>query len=150
MRHAHTESGQDDRQRQLTQAGVAAAAVRGEQLAAAVRPDHVLCSTAVRARQTWELAREALGGMDAVFDDSLYLASTRALLDAIRSCPAHASCLLVVAHNPGLSDLARGIGRGRRELTVAMRPGDVIVLQTDAPTWADAADGDFTPIVRLP
>ena len=49
MRHAHTESGSDDRQRRLTPAGEAAARSRGGELAEVVRPDHVLCSTAVRA-----------------------------------------------------------------------------------------------------
>lgn len=148
MRHAHTEAGSVDRQRRLTSVGEEAAAARGVQLAAHVRPDLVRCSTAVRAVSTWEAVRSPLGSPAVELADRLYLASTVELLHAIRTCPDDRECLMVIAHNPGLSDLVRGIGEG--SLVSVLSPADAVVLRSDAYTWADAANGRFTCLLRFP
>jgi phosphohistidine phosphatase len=72
-----------------------------------IRPTLVLCSPAVRTRQTLDLIREAIG-QDAriVYDKALYLAEGDALLARIRAVDNHVSCLLMIGHNPGLQDLA--------------------------------------------
>lgn len=66
-------------------------------------PDHVLCSTAVRARQTWQLAETGLGTSPPVnFERRVYQASAAGLLDLIHLVPS----LLVVGHDPAVQDLA--------------------------------------------
>ncbi|MEU3790090.1 histidine phosphatase family protein [Streptomyces fructofermentans] len=69
-------------------------------------PDLALCSTAVRARQTWELAAEQFGTPPPVRHDArLYAADVRELLDVLREAPDEARTVLLIGHNPGLEDL---------------------------------------------
>jgi phosphohistidine phosphatase len=71
-----------------------------------VRPDLVLCSTALRARATLDLVLPGLGKPATAFDDDLYHASAAGLLERLRALPDDAAAVLLVGHNPGLHDLA--------------------------------------------
>ncbi len=97
-----------DHERPLARRGVRDAPAMGRWLRAAGHvPDQVLCSTARRARETWQLAQLALGAAPpVVFDDRAYQASALQLLDLIRSAPAAARTLLVVGHDPAVPELA--------------------------------------------
>lgn len=69
-------------------------------------PDVVLVSTSRRTAQTLE-AFEPWADTPLVDRlDSLYLASTPAILSAIREVGATARSVMVVGHNPGMHDLA--------------------------------------------
>jgi phosphohistidine phosphatase len=98
-----------DHERPLARRGQQDAPLMGRWLrAAGYIPDRVVCSTARRAAQTWQLAQPALGSAPpAVFDDRLYDAETAQLLDVIRRAPAPVRTLLVVGHDPALPGLAR-------------------------------------------
>ena len=97
-----------DHDRPLAPRGRRAAPVMGHWLAGAgYIPDRVVCSTALRARQTWQLAQPVLGAAPAVFDDRLYEASPAQLLDLIRRTPAATRTLLIVGHDPAVPELAR-------------------------------------------
>jgi phosphohistidine phosphatase len=70
-------------------------------------PDQVLCSTARRARETWELARDELAATVPVsFDDRVYQASATQLLDLIHHAPPAGKTLLIVGHDPAIPELA--------------------------------------------
>jgi len=79
LRHAKTEAAaaqQDDHERALTKRGLADAQAMGEYLRQqGIRPDRVVCSTAMRTRQTWEqlfsppLEGGAGGGVGATYSD---------------------------------------------------------------------------------
>src|SRR5215472_2164178 len=59
-------------------------------------PDQVLCSTARRARQTWQLAQPAVKAAPPVsFEDRIYLASAGQLLDLVRQAPRAAQTFLL-------------------------------------------------------
>ena len=80
------------------------------------RPDIVICSPAVRTRQTLEAVRSVLGDPEVSFPDELYAASEDTLLGAIRAVPSKTGSVLVIAHNPGLELLAMELaGGGDRE-----------------------------------
>lgn len=69
--------------------------------------DHILSSTAKRARQTAQLLCEG-AGLDAKkieWQDSLYLADTAALLAAIGQTTGKTKQLMIIGHNPGLEEL---------------------------------------------
>ncbi|HEV2081358.1 MAG TPA: histidine phosphatase family protein [Brevundimonas sp.] len=110
MRHAKAErdsaSGRDvDRPlsaRGVTDAGLVARALaqRG------VRPDVALVSSAERTRQTWDAAHDAFGDVDVVIEAGLYDASAAALRRAVEAQEDRAGCLAVIAHNPGVHQLA--------------------------------------------
>jgi len=97
-----------DHERPLAHRGQRDAPVMGRWLRTAGHvPDHVLCSTARRARETWELAQAALGASPPVsFEDRVYGASAPDLLDLIHGAPRAATTLLIVGHDPGIQQLA--------------------------------------------
>jgi phosphohistidine phosphatase len=69
-------------------------------------PDLVLCSTAQRTRETWQLAEEALGGHpQTVFEERVYDASVTDVLDLARETPADVRTLLIVGHDPAMRGL---------------------------------------------
>ena len=75
-----------------------------------LRPDLVLCSPALRARQTWSLVARSLDSKIAVNElRDLYLSSPGRLLDAIRRAPDAAPCVMLVGHNPGMEHLAMAL-----------------------------------------
>jgi phosphohistidine phosphatase len=70
-------------------------------------PDVVVCSAAVRTRQTWELVAPGLGGSPSVmFEPRAYAASALTLLYLAQELPSRYRSALLIAHNPGLADLA--------------------------------------------
>jgi phosphohistidine phosphatase len=70
-------------------------------------PDLVLVSPARRAQQTAEVVARALAlpARRVLREEALYLASAADLLTAARRSGPRVAHLLVVAHNPGLSEL---------------------------------------------
>lgn len=137
MRHAKAErdapSGRDA-DRPLSQRGRADAALVARALAArGVRPDMALVSAAARTRQTWEEAHDAFGDVEVLIEPGLYDASADALLRAVRGLEDRAGCLIVIAHNPGVHQLAvdlLALGAGS--------PAQLDRLATGFPTGAAA------------
>ncbi len=81
-------------------------------------PDRVLCSTARRARETWQLAEEELGAHPpTTFEDRVYGASATELLDLARQTPPGVRTLMIVGHEPAMRDLALDLADAQ--------PGDV-------------------------
>jgi phosphohistidine phosphatase len=75
-------------------------------------PDLVVCSTARRTSETWELAAAELGTSPSVrFERRVYEASTDQLLQLVRESPATAGTLLVVGHEPTMSQLTLLLAR---------------------------------------
>jgi phosphohistidine phosphatase len=74
------------------------------------QPDVVVVSAATRTRQTWDLVAPELGGSPAVhFEPRAYAASALTLLYLAQELPARYHTALLIAHNPGLSDLATSL-----------------------------------------
>jgi phosphohistidine phosphatase len=72
-----------------------------------IQPELVLCSSAVRTRETLERLRVARGGGSTVLlEDELYGASAEQLLERIRLVPEAIASVMLIGHNPGLQDLA--------------------------------------------
>jgi phosphohistidine phosphatase len=115
VRHAHAEwpayTGRDfDRPltpRGLGDARTMAAAIRD----AGHRPTLLLTSPAKRTRQTAEIIATTLGIPGAAIRevDALYNASCNTLDVELRQALTAAPAVLLVAHNPGISELARAL-----------------------------------------
>lgn len=96
----------DDHDRFLTKRGHRSASLIGDWLVDhACLPDHVLCSTAIRARETMDGILGQFSAKPGVtLAPELYLASPETMLRHIKRQPA--GTLLVIAHNPGMAELA--------------------------------------------
>ncbi|MBV7696536.1 histidine phosphatase family protein [Streptomyces sp. TRM70350] len=109
LRHAKSARppGVADHERPLAPRGRRDAPAAGRALAEAdCLPDLALCSTAVRARQTWQLASAQWGTPPPVrHDPRLYAADVPDLLAAVQAVPPEIRTLLLVGHNPGLEEL---------------------------------------------
>jgi phosphohistidine phosphatase len=111
MRHADArweDPGIDDFARPLNRRGIAGAEAMARRLRELkLVPDRLLASTARRAEQTADIvARElSLPVRSVLRDEALYLAGAADLLRIIQGTGPRIAHLLVIAHNPGASDL---------------------------------------------
>ncbi|HET8601462.1 MAG TPA: histidine phosphatase family protein [Segeticoccus sp.] len=115
LRHAKAEKGRDkaDAERELADRGMRDAEAVGEWIVEATADGHVppidvvVCSTALRTKQTWEAA--VAGGAEAGdvwYDRTVYNASPEALLDVVHELPEDCSTAVIVGHSPGVPWLA--------------------------------------------
>jgi len=110
LRHAKTERDSEsgeDYDRRLDERGRLDSELVGAWLAAQKTvPELALVSSAVRARETWEIVAPHVPSCRAEFQDALYLANPLQIFKAIRRVPDSVTSVLVLGHNPGLHELA--------------------------------------------
>ncbi|SDE70892.1 SixA phosphatase family protein [Rhodospira trueperi] len=140
----------EDHDRPLAPRGEHAATAMGAVLEGlSPRPAWVLCSTAVRARQTHDLARHGLADIPAsavLVEPDLYTFEASALRQRLQRLDDGVPSVLVIAHNPALEDLARDLttgddGSARRRLRRKFPTAALAVLALDVARWADLAPG---------
>jgi phosphohistidine phosphatase len=165
LRHAKTEhdapSGQDQDRRLDDRGRLDAAAIGAWIGRHPPLPDAVLVSTAVRARQTWEIAGQAMqdalreqvasqrGEWQVEFLADIYGAEPAQLLQIIRmagvnssgSLPGH---LLVVGHNPGMHELAlmltgSGDAAAKKALEDNLPTSGLAILDFAIDDWSEVA-----------
>jgi phosphohistidine phosphatase len=109
-------------------------------------PDLVVCSTARRTTETWQLAAAELGASPPVrFEPRVYGAGTDELLDLVRESPATLGTLLVVGHEPTMSQLtlllagaaAAGGAPGLLERVEVKFPTAAIAVLAFTGGWSD-------------
>lgn len=150
VRHAKTADpgASPDHERALTARGHADARALGEWLKdRGIRVDLVLCSTAVRTRETWADVVESSGlGALVEHDQRIYNASVEALLRVITQEGGSARSIALVGHAPGVPALVATLTEG-----VAAEPNGpslddgfptctAAVLEVDVP-WRKVAPG---------
>jgi phosphohistidine phosphatase len=146
MRHATAAGGTGrDVDRPLTPSGRDEARFVGECLRLeGPIPDRVLCSTALRCRETWRalaagLEAGAPSAIEVAFEAELYNATAAGLLHAVR-CQTDPANVLVLAHNPGISVFALELVRRDPESAALLRggfsPATIAVFEVDGP-WPE-------------
>lgn len=154
LRHAKSswdDHSLDDFDRPLNQRGQQAAPRMGRWIREHdLVPDHVLCSAARRARETWEAVSAELGSpVETTVLRSLYLAEPEGILEVVHQADDEDDVVLVVGHNPGFEDLSRlltgrGKGRALEQLADRMPTGALAVLRFDVDRWDEVAPGEGT------
>lgn len=121
-----------------------------------IRPDLVLCSPALRARETLALIAEAIGDKaSVVYDKDIYLAEVEDLLTRIRHVDNAAACVMVIGHNPGMQDFAVALVRprakkNRAKLAAKFPTATLACFKLPIATWANLqpAQAVLTKFVR--
>lgn len=127
----------DDHARRLTKRGEREAWESATRIASLPPPpERILASAAPRARQTATIALDALGLPSRLLtvDPQLYLAEVRGLLEAIAAVEDDCTHLLVVGHNPGLSELVHVLAPGGA--FGSLDTGAWCTLESPAESWA--------------
>lgn len=150
----HAKSSRDDpsladMERPLNRRGERDAARMGEYIARSkLVPERVLCSPALRTRQTWALAAaEMPSPPTATICPELYdFGDGTPLLSCLRARGEQARRVMIVSHNPSTHNLAlRLVGSGheglRKRLAEKYPTGALAILTFEAGEWADIAEG---------
>lgn len=151
LRHAEPESGragQDDRERPLTEVGREHAQDIGRWLREqGLGCDEVMCSPALRTRETMqEVAEAGCPEAEVQIEHRLYNADAQAVLSVVRESLNDANVLLVVGHAPGLPALAslladgEGHDEAHERMSQGFPPGAVAVLRFSG-HWEDLTFG---------
>ena len=153
LRHAKSAWPDDlaDHQRPLASRGRREAPLAGRWLSEHVGEiDLVVCSPALRTRQTWELVSAELdrtgteragrpGAPEFRVDERVYEAGAGDLIRVARELPAAVGTALVIGHNPGLEDLVGTLtGDWPTMLTSA------IAVLTVPGEWSEVSPGQLT------
>jgi len=146
LRHAEAEParpGLSDFDRTLTPQGHAQAQAAARRLRQfGVHLDALLASPAARARQTAVIVAAQLH-LDAVllYEPALYLGAAATVLQPLQHCSAAARAVLVVGHNPALSELARELAGNPPgdEHRFVLATGDLCRIEFEADSWSTLA-----------
>jgi phosphohistidine phosphatase len=143
LRHAKSSWKDDslkDFDRPLKGRGRDAAQRMGKRLASEKLEDAVLiCSPAARARETAQIVlKHSRLRMDQRFDERIYEASLRDLLQVVSEIPDDKQTAMMIGHNPGFEELLTFLtGEARRMPTCALAK-----IKLEAASWKDLRAGE--------
>lgn len=138
VRHAKSSwsnPGLSDRQRPLNKRGKHDAPMMGRRIAEhGIRPSLIISSPAKRAWTTAKIvAREISYPREFLQrEDKLYLASLDDFLDVLVSQESEFNSIMVVGHNPGITDFTNFLSPG---LTNNLPTAGVVSVQIDQDDW---------------
>lgn len=135
IRHAHTPPGSPDESRELSEYGKQQARWMGGRLADHVTaPDMIVCSPAIRTRQTAGLVSESFGmkGPDIRIERMLYESTLEDYLDVLKQIDEKASSVWLVGHNWAITALAQNLtGENRLDMV----PCTAVWMVFEAEDW---------------
>ncbi|MDR3285247.1 MAG: hypothetical protein LBS83_01015 [Holosporales bacterium] len=103
--------------------------------------DFVLCSGLKRAKQTFQAIYSVVPTKTRfMFDDSLPQISSIGLLDKIQWTPSIYNKILIVGHNPGLSQFLNDIIPGQSN---KLSTCELVLLEANVKTWQDISYNHF-------
>lgn len=151
MRHGKAESAHtSDVDRPLTPKGHKQSVVVGRYLREqSLIPSTVLVSSARRTRETWDSLRRELGkeAPEASCLDELYLGGTQEVRRALAQVDAREKIVLVIAHEPTMSQLAAALANDETSETSALAQvrigvptGSMSVLTSTRGSWGELSD----------
>ena len=138
LRHgksSRNDLGLSDHERPLAPRGEADASAMAERITAAgIRPSLIISSPAARAWTTAKLFAKAISYPVEFLhrEDRLYLASLDKLLDVMEEQDAAFNSIVVVGHNPGLTELANYLLPG---VTDSIPTCGIVSLNIETDSW---------------
>jgi phosphohistidine phosphatase len=147
LRHAKSDwadAATPDAGRPLSREGRAACGLLANHLARTrLAPDLILCSSALRTRQTVERIGPGLPrDIPVLTEDRLYLATAEDLLSRLRDLDDGLPSVLLVGHNPGIHELAvELLPPPDRHLMPTFPTAALAVLDLRVRRWAELGPG---------
>jgi phosphohistidine phosphatase len=147
VRHSKTEdrdSALSDFNRSLNEEGKSDTVKMGKFLLnAGIVPDLIITSSAKRAYETAHSLSDIFNIEEENFrvTKKLYYCSAKTILNQICGVPETVKNLLIVSHNPGISDLSRGLSENR---SFYMDNTQVIILTYEIERWSGV--GESKPV----
>jgi phosphohistidine phosphatase len=160
LRHAKAgwgDSNQRDFDRPLTEQGARAADILGEYMRRNnITPDTILCSPAVRTRETLKHVDDKTGWiLSPIFVRDIYMATAEHLMQLVQSLHEPNSNVLMIGHNPGFEDLLLElVGHGDaslRDMMVQKLPTATLAqVDFDVDSWKGIAkkSGTLSRFIR--
>jgi phosphohistidine phosphatase len=108
-----------------------------------IRPELVLCSSALRARETLERLGPAVEGAEVEIEEELYAAGADTLLGRLRRVGDGVDSVLLVGHNPAAELLVlrlTGSGAGVDRVAEKFPTGALATMELER-SWSDLGDG---------
>ncbi len=151
LRHAQKNASEDeyDYDIELTQKGLEDSKIIGEKLKEKkIKPDLIVSSPAVRARQTAEIvAHEIDYYKNIMYNEVIYQAFLNEIVESITYTFDTVDTLMIVGHNPSLTALAVSFGGFKEELKMA----NAIRLDFDCNSWTaiDKSNAKFVELIEI-
>lgn len=144
----------EDHDRPLNDRGRRSARELGDWMASrGYEPEEVLCSTALRTRETWERVAGAPLEVRPVvrMEKRLYLADPATMLEVLRT--ATQPTVMMLGHNPGIAEFAAQLpARPPMDPDFRRYPTSAtLVVDFQADSWADVqpSEGSVMDFVRM-
>ena len=144
MRHGESDQffrGRDF-DRPLTENGYAFCTSQSSLLLKKSPVDFILCSGALRTRQTLDALKDELSiPQSVIYDDALFLASTRYLIEQIESIPENKNHALVIGHGPTVSGTYQWLTDGSETQHLLFSAGDIKSMKLSISNWLELYPG---------
>ncbi len=143
MRHAQAETlgfQGSDHDRQLTELGEQQARNMAEKIGEQLsKIEFILVSSAARTLATAEIVAKhiALSNDQIKIDQRIYNAESDVLSEVVHELPDIFSTVLLVAHNPGVSELCFNY----TDQGISFRPASACLLKADVECWREIGSG---------
>ncbi len=161
LRHAKASRGdreKDDHERPLAAGGIWAAEAVARHCAKRLRRVEIaLCSSAIRTRETLRLfERHIPPSSKILLDEDLYLAESEMLCRSLLAVEDRFDVVLLVGHEPGLSDLAvtlcgeTGSTKAKRLLAKGLKTSSLATIDLKIDSWTQLRPntGKLREVVR--
>jgi phosphohistidine phosphatase len=140
LRHAQSPMMGDDFDRPLSDKGIAdmVALAANKENQKNCKIDYCFCSPARRTRKTLQvITQNGFGDIKAEYPELLYNAPAGMLYEVIKRADQAHKSVLVVAHNPGVYDLAVFLAKPEEsaDFRFGYKPGTLTSLQFDCDDW---------------
>jgi phosphohistidine phosphatase len=149
MRHAdsyHTDFSGYEHERSVSVTGLLQIErIRATNLKLLKDVDFVLCSGVKRAKQTFQAIYSAIPeNTRFLFDDTLYQITTSELLEKIQWTPSIYNKILVIGHNPGLSQFIENVLPN--EKVEKLGTCEIAVFEAEVKSWQEV---DYNRLVLV-
>ncbi len=134
----------NDKERPLEPEGIADSIKMATILSSlGIKPGMILTSSADRAVHTARIFLKHLdiNEKNLTITRNLYYSPAKGILDQIAGSPDEIGCIMVVAHNPGISELARNLTSGR---VIYMGNTQMVIAEYELDNWNQL--GEHKPV----